>query len=233
MPGYDAAMSSMPPNPYGVQPPFGPPGIGNGAHPESPEPNGPTHAVSFNKEGPARPYAAAVEPPPLPGYWPPPAWHPGYSPAWPATRRTSALSGALGCAMFMLGAFVIAAAFLPWGHVHLPGGTTCLVRGIDDAACESYRADYDLGFLTIVLAIPVFVLGLLRACIRRSGMALGAAVTCLVLGLAITVVGGTGAADPEDLPVGADFSVSYGTWLTLGLGIALTIASIWGIVKRH
>lgn len=244
-------MTSLPPNPYGVVPPFPPPPDASPTgNPGPPETGRPGAEMPLSNKGPAGVSTPAPPPsvppllpvyrPPLPSmpappgaYGYPPGWYPGYATTWPPVRRTSALTAAVGWAMLGLGVLVVMAAFLPWGHVHLANGTTCRVRGVDDGNCGSRIADYDLGVLTITLSIPVLVLGLLRGCIRRSGMALGAAISCVVLGLLVTLVSAVGPTGPDGMPSGASFSASYGIWLTFTLGLALVGIGIWGIIKRN
>lgn len=203
-------MSVTPPNPYGIEPPF----PRDGAH----RPPG----VDFHKH--------AVPPPPIVAY----AGTGALGPVSPLRTRTSGLSAALGWAMLVTGVLIALAAALPWGHIRMVDGTTCLVRGFDDGNCGRYTdTDYDLGVLTIVLSVPVVVLGLLRGCIRARGMALGAAVACLVLGVLVTLLAAIAPSGPDGLPASAHFSIAYGTWLTLALGCALVIVSIWGIVRHR
>lgn len=231
-------MPETPSNPYGVEPPF----------PRQDADQAP--AVDLHKQAaPPPPWPPVPPVPPLAAYPPtayPPApygtspqqaWGAGtvaYGPGGRVRTRTSGLSAALGWAMLVIGALVIVAAILPWGHIQLADGTACGVRGFDDGNCGPYDdSAYNLGALTILLSVPVIVLGLLRGCIRRAGMALGAAIPCLVLGLLVTLLGAVAPNAPDGLPPSAHFSISYGAWLTLGLGVALVVVSIWGIVRRR
>lgn len=167
-----------------------------------------------------------------------PAWYPGGAAPWqspPPRPRTSGMTARLGWMLLVLGILTILTSALPWGTVHLASGQSCRVLGVDSGACgpHSGSADYNLGILTIILSVPVIVMGLLRGCVRRTGLALAAGIVGLVLGCLIALLAAVGLTGPDGLPSSTRFSTDYGVWLTLTLAVLLIGASIWAIVKRR
>jgi len=93
------------------------------------------------------------------------------------------------------------------------------------------------GVLTLILAIPVIGFGIVRSLGKLS---LTAAIIGTVAGVLVVLIAIVDISDisstGDELPNGGiniDTTVGVGLWLTLLGGIAMSLASVIGIVKRR
>lgn len=167
-------------------------------------------------------------PPPPP---PPPAPSDGAGQTWPrlpgapepivdAGYDQPTSDGARAIGWFMLGAsaVVFISAFLPWFEVL--GISVNGIGGDDVGGVKD-------GVLTLVLAVPAIVLGILRV----TGKAmLGSGITVLVVGALIALIAVVDMDDINDLPAA---SIGVGLWLTLLGAIVMVVSGVVGIARRR
>lgn len=156
----------------------------------------------------------------------------GYGYAPPPALDVSTTARVWGWIIFGLGVLTSVASFLPWVDF---GNET-----------EFGLQDGNDGVIILVLSLVVCGFGLARALVRKQGgIHLGAAITTLVLGFIIMIIGladigqvdeanelFSGFGDSE-FSSGFQIEPGIGLYLTALGGLALMIASIVAIVKRN
>jgi len=204
------------PGQYGQQPPYGqqpyPP-----PYPQQPYQQQPPYA---QQPYPGQPY---------PGYPP----QPGYPPA--AKEPIDSAARTIGGVIVATGLLVAIAAFLTWGTIEGLGQS----YDINGVTGSDFPGDDDVrdGVLTLILAIPVIGFGIVRSLGKLS---LTAAIIGTVAGVLVVLIAIVDISDisstGDELPNGGiniDTTVGVGLWLTLLGGIAMSLASVIGIVKRR
>lgn len=184
--------------------------------------------------------------PPQPGWGPPPPGpaQPGWTPpggnqqgAWgtpnlvPTVKEpASAAAKTAGWVIAGTALVVVIGSVLPW--LSLSGPDAEAIERQMEAQGEGVGGLDKDGVLTIVLGLVALLMGVLRG----TGRAVkGAAITGIVMGALVTLIGIVDILDVADVAdevagfVRVDVSAGIGLWLTLLGGIAVLASSIWAL----
>ena len=158
-----------------------------------------------------------------------PAPYPGQQPPSQPLDSTVRM---LGWVIAGAGLIVGIAAFLTWGSVEF-GNRSFSINGVTGSDVPGDEETRD-GIITLILAIPAVVFGVLRALGR---LPLVGAIVGLVVGALVVLIAIIDIQDVSDAvsgaPAGVEASVGIGLWLTLAGGVVMALASIAGIFKRR